>query len=515
MTVAARVLLVLIFGALAGGGAVAQEPGSVEAAGALTSARLSVSTPLGDGVLLLEGFRGQEAISSLFSFQLDLLAPDGRDVPFEAVLGKEFRVAITLADGSTRPFSGICSRFARSDRGSLTRYEAEIVPRAWLLTRTKDSRIFQEKSVPQILAQVLGGIPGHAFELRLQGTFQPRDFVVQYGETDFAFVSRLMEEEGIFYFFRHGTDGHTMVIANTPEGHPDLPVAVPYRRDTTIPRPGSIATWEKAQEVRSGKTTLRDYSFELPGQTLEGTATTQESVQVGQVVHSLGVAGNDRFEIYDYPGGYAERFDGVDPSGGERPAELAKIFEDARRTARLRMEEEAARSLSIRGTSTAPALVAGHRFALSMHPQADGPYVLTSVRHAARAASGGSMGVYGNAFTCIPSALPYRPPRTTPKPVIPGPQTAIVVGPPGEEIFTDKYGRVKVQFHWDRQGQRDGASSCWVRVASLHAGTESGFMVMPRVGWEVVVSFEDGDPDRPIIVGSVYNPERLPPAVPR
>ncbi|MGH9748324.1 MAG: type VI secretion system Vgr family protein, partial [Candidatus Polarisedimenticolia bacterium] len=498
MTVAARALFMLFLAALAGGGAVAQEPVGTEAAGVLASARLSVSTPLGEGVLLLEGFRGQEAISSLFAFELDLLAPDGRDIPFEAVLGKEFRVTIALADGSTRHFSGICSRFARSDRGSLTRYEAGIVPRFWLLTRRQDSRIFQEKSVPQILAQVLGGIPDHGFELRLQGTFQPRDFVVQYGETDFAFVSRLMEDEGIFYFFRHGADGHTMVIANTPQDHPDLPVAVPYRRDTTIPRPGSIATWEKAQEVRSGKYTLRDYNFELPGQTLEESATIQQSVQVGPVVHSLGVAGNDQFEIYDYPGGYAQRFDGVDPAGGERPAELAKIFEDARRTAGLRMQEEATRSLSIRGTSTAPVLAAGHRFSLSMHPEAAGSYVLTSVRHAARAAAGGSLGVYGNAFTCIPAALPYRPPGTTPKPVIPGPQTAIVVGPPGEELFTDKYGRVKVQFHWDRQGQRDGSSSCWVRVASLHAGTESGFTAIPRIGWEVVVSFEDGDPDRPI-----------------
>jgi len=308
--------------------------GSQEALVVEGPARLSVATPLGNDVLRLEGFSGTEAISELFSFKLDMYAPGAQEIPFEAVLGKEFRVTVTLPTGETRHFHGICNRFSAGDAGEVRRYQAEIVPRAWLLTRRQQSRIYQELSVPQIVARVLGGVPGLAFEMRLQGTFPARNYAVQYRETDWDFISRLMEDEGIFYFFKHGPDGHTMVIANTPEGHPDLPDPIPFRGTLTVPaRPNSIFTWEKSQEVRSGKVTLWDHHFETPGQTLEGSATIQGSVQAGQVVHRLDVAGNDQLEIYDYPGGYAERFDGIDPSGGERPEELQKLVEAARRAA--------------------------------------------------------------------------------------------------------------------------------------------------------------------------------------
>ena len=474
-------------------------------------ARLSVTTPLGSDVLLLDTFSGTEAISELFSFKLGMYAPGGQEIPFEAVLGKDFRVTVLLPTGETRYFHGICSRFSAGDTGDVRKYRAEIVPKAWLLTRRQQSRIFQELSVPQIVARVLGGVPGLAFETRLVGTFPARDYCVQYRETDWDFINRLMQDEGIYYFFKHGADGHTMVITDTPEGHPDLPDAVPFRGNLTVPaRPNSIYAWEKAQEIRSGKVTLRDHHFQTPDETLEGSATIQDSVQAGQVVHRLAVAGNDQLEIYDYPGGYADRFDGIDPGGGERPEELQKLFEAARRTAEIRMQEEAVKGLAIEGVGTAPALASGHAFTLSRHPTAAGKYVLTEVRHAARVVTSSGGADYHNTFTCIPQGLPYRPARTSPIPVIPGPQTAIVVGPPGQEIFTDKYGRVKVQFHWDRQGQKDANSSAWIRVAQPHADT--GSVVIPRVGWEVVVSFEDGDPDRPLILGRVYNPEPIRPA---
>jgi type VI secretion system secreted protein VgrG len=466
--------------------------------------RLSVATPLGEGVLRLAGFLGKEALSGLFSFELDLLSSSGQEIPFDAVLGKEFRVTVTLPSGEARHFHGICNRFSSGDDGDVRTYKAEIVPRAWYLTRRSQSRIYQELSVPQIVARVLGGVPGLAFETRLVGNFPARDYCVQYRETEWDFINRLMQDEGIYYFFKHGADGHTMVIANTPEGHPDLPDAVLFRSTLTVPaRPNSVYAWEKTQEIRSGQVTLRDHHFQTPGETLEGSATIQDSVQAGQVVHRLAVAGNDQLEIYDYPGGYADRFDGIDPGGGERPEELQKLFEAARRTAEMRMQEEAVKSLAIEGVGTAPGLASGHAFTLSRHPTAAGKYVLTEVRHAARVVTVAGGAEYHNTFTCIPQGLPYRPARTTPIPVIPGPQTAIVVGPPGQEIFTDKYGRVKVQFHWDRQGQKDADSSAWIRVAQPHADT--GSVVIPRVGWEVVVSFEDGDPDRPLILGRVYN----------
>jgi type VI secretion system secreted protein VgrG len=503
--------LILVVGAAAASDLVAATQDDLIVDG---PARLSLVTPLGEGVLRLVGFRGTESISELFSFELDLVAPGGQAVPFEMILGKELRVAVTLSGGETRYFHGLCSRFSQGDSGDATRYHAEIVPRFWLLTRRQQSRIFQELSVPQILARVLGGVPDLNVDMRLQGTFHARKYTVQYNETDYAFLRRLMVEEGIFFYFRHEAGGHTLVIANTPEGHPEIPEPVPFRTAFLIlGRPNSIYAWEKTQEIRSGKVTLWDHNFETPGQNHEGSAVIQESVQAGQVTHSLRVAGNDTLEVYDYPGYYAQRFDGIDPGGGERPEELLKIDPEARRTAEIRMQAEAAQSLAIQGVGTASMLTAGHRFTLARHSDASGPYVLTSVSHAAREVTSSGAAVYHNTFTCIPSALPYRPLKKGPKPVIPGTQTAVVVGPPGEEIFTDKYGRVKVQFNWDRQGQKDADSSCWIRV--LQPATGSGSVLIPRVGWEVVVSFEEGDPDRPIVLGRVYNPDSMPEIPPR
>ncbi|MEX2118232.1 MAG: type VI secretion system tip protein TssI/VgrG, partial [Pirellulales bacterium] len=274
--------------------------------------------------------------------------------------------------------------------------------------------------------------------------------------------------------------------------------------------------WEKVQELRSGKYTLWDHSFELPDQHLEAENTIQDSVSVGQVSHKLKVGGNDQLEIYDYPGEYAQRFDGVDRGGGEQPSEVEKIFEDNARTVGIRMQQEAVPSLVVRGSGACPQFVSGHKFTLERHFNADGEYVLTGVEHSANLSGdyrSGESGTcqYMNSFVCIPAGIPYRPLITTPKPTIHGTQTAVVVGPSGEEIFTDKYGRVKVQFRWDRQGTNDGNSSCWVRVATPWAGKQWGAIHIPRIGQEVVVAFEEGDPDQPIIVGSVYNAEQMPP----
>ncbi|HEV8337169.1 MAG TPA: type VI secretion system tip protein TssI/VgrG [Candidatus Polarisedimenticolia bacterium] len=504
----ARLSVALIILTLAAGAAAAMEIRQigVDASASDSGVVLSLSAPAGAESLVLEAFHGQEGISSLFSYQLDLVSASTASISASDLLGREIGISVTMPGGQTRYFHGICNRFSQGER---TRYQAEIVPRLWLLTRTRSTRIFQEMSVPDILATVLRETPGLAFTMQLQGTFHPRTYVVQYQESDFAFLSRLMEEEGIFYFFRHSAGGHTMVLANTPEGHPDLAGAFPYRC-AALDRPDTIADWDKIQEIRSGKTTLRDHEFELPGQTLEVSADIQDTVAAGQVLHRLTAGGADALKLYDYPGGYAKRFDGIDPGGAEGPDELTKIFEDGRRTVGIRMQEEAAQALVIRGVSTAAIFTPGHRFQLTRHFDGDGAYVLTSVQHSARAATDGSKGEYRNRFECIPAGLPFRPARKTPRPVVPGTQTAVVVGPPGEEIFTDKYGRVKVQFHWDREGRRDESSSCWVRVGALYAGTETGF-VLPRVGWEVVVAFLEGDPDQPIIVGSVYNPDHLPP----
>jgi type VI secretion system secreted protein VgrG len=479
---------------------------------------MTVTTPLGPDQLLLIGFSGHEAISQPFEFRLDLLAENTTHVPFELLLGQRVSIQLRVEHGTFRHFSGVCSRFSQGARdATFTHYSMEMVPQLWFLTKVAQSRIFQQKTVPEILAAVLGSLDV-VFEI--QGEFASRDYCVQYRETDFNFASRLMEEEGIFYFFRHGPNGHTMVVANTPQSFPDIPadprVTFEASYDEVIGE-NMILSWEKTQELRSGRYTLWDHSFEVPHKHLEAEAKIQDSVAVGNVRHKLNIGHNDRLELYDYPGEYAQRFDGVDPGGGERAGDVAKIFNDNKRTVGIRMQEEAAAGLQVQGTATCRRFLAGHRIVLENHFNANGRYILTGVRHEARhdyqyrSSSETPEFLYRNSFVCIPADLPYRPQRKTAKPVVQGTQTAVVVGPSGEEIFTDKYGRVKVQFHWDRQGKNDANSSCWVRVGTPWAGKNWGMIHIPRIGQEVIVDFQEGDPDQPIIIGSVYNADMMPP----
>jgi type VI secretion system secreted protein VgrG len=476
---------------------------------------MTVKSPLGEDVLLLAGFSGREGISQLFQFQLELVAEDPKKVSFDKLLGQPMTIELALPGDAKRHFNGVVYRMQETlSDGRYAYYQAEFVPQFWLLTRNVQSRIFQQLSVPDILKKVLDGLD---VTYEIQGTFHPRDFCVQYRESDFAFASRLMEEEGIYYFFKHTADGHTMVVANTPQSHPDLPEQsnILFAGAKGKESEYQIVSWEKVQELRSGKYTLFDHCFELPHKHLEAQKAIQESVKVGGVTHKLKVGRNDRLEIYDYPGGYAQRFDGIQPGGGDRAADIQKIFEDNKRTVELRMQEEGQRSLLIRGSSSCGNFASGHKFNLEGHGHGDGQYVLTTVQHSGTSGglfqSGGGHYHYHNSFTCTPLALPFRPARTTPRPFVHGAQTAVVVGPAGEEIFCDKYSRVKVQFHWDRDGKNDADSSCWCRVSTLWAGKQWGMIHIPRIGQEVIVDFLEGDPDQPIITGSVYNAEMMPP----
>ncbi len=466
------------------------------AGGAEPAATLSAA---GIDPLSIVRFEGREAISSLFHFEVDVAA--GASVDFQALLGKEITLTLPLPGGGSRHVSGICSRFSQ---GSVQRLE--IVPKLWLLTRSAGSRIFQDLSVPEILARLLGEaeIPYHS---NLVGDFPPRNYAVQRNETDFAFLSRLMEEEGIFYFFTHSAGSHELVLANSPQGHPDVANGATARWLGSSPRPEQgVRAWTKTQELRSGKTTLRDHTFQFPEEPFEVSALIQDAVAVGRITHHLRPPLAEALEVYDFPGGYAGRFDGVDAPSREA------ITSEGLRTAALRVEQEAARALVIHGAGNLGQFSSGHEFALAGHPDADGRYVITSVTHSAHVRPSRRGGFdYQNTFTCIPEGLAFRPARITPRPHLAGFETAIVTGPPGAETHTDAFGRVKVQFHGDRTGSRDESSSCWIRVGALHAGQENGFTVAPRVGAEVLVFFLGGNPDRPIIVGSVYNPDRPPP----
>jgi type VI secretion system secreted protein VgrG len=448
---------------------------------------LTATTPLGKDVLLLTAFTGQEELSRLFVYQLDFLS-EKHDLDAKDIVGKPVSWTVQPINGTPRHFSGIVSRFAAGGSGSrgLRAYRAEVVPWLWLLTRAADCRIFQKKTVPQVIQQVFKDLGFSDFKTDLKGSYPQSDYCVQYRETHFQFVSRLMEEEGIFYFFQHEAGKHTLILADHKGAYKDCPEKeVEYSNSGVTPR--KIHSWEHLYEFRTGKWAQTDYNFETPSTSL---LTNSKTV--------LKVPGIDKFEVFDYPGRYDKKADG-DP--------LTKV----------RMEEMEAGFDTVRGAGTCSTFTPGGKFTLAGHDfvaEKKG-YVITSISHSGRDDSyitgPGSKQTYDNSFTCIPDAVVYRPERRTPRPVVHGPQTAVVVGPKGEEIYTDKYGRVKVHFFWDRQGTKDENSSCWVRVAENWAGKNFGMVFNPRIGQEVVVDFLEGDPDRPIITGRVYNAEQMPP----
>lgn len=481
---------------------------------------LDLLTPLGKDVLLIRSIIGREAISQLYSFEIDAFAINEESVDFSKLIGQAVCVTVALKNDEKRCFHGIVKSLTRGARGfTATAYRMEIVPTLWLLTQRTQSRIFQQISIPDILKKVLAGLD---VDFEITGTFEPRDFCVQYRETDFAFASRLMEEEGIFYFFRHREDGHTLVVANSPQSHEELPCDNKLHFDEE--RGGFettdeiIYSWEKQQILKSGKVTLWDHCFELPHKSLDAQEMVDEDLQIGDVTHKLKLAGNDKLELYDFPGGYAQRFDGIAPGGGERSGDLQKIYDDNQRTTKIRMQQETIGAIQINAHTDSLHVCPGYKFDLDRHYSDNDTYVITSSSVAIPQRGA----YYGDGsdtegpppeiiFNCIPLKLPFLPHRITPRPTIYGTQTAVVTGPSGEEIFTDKYGRVKVQFFWDRDGKFDGNSSCWVRVASPWAGKQWGMIHIPRIGQEVIVAFEEGAPDQPVIVGSVYNSDQMPP----
>lgn len=468
---------------------------------------LFLETPLGKDALLLESFTGQEGLSQLFSYQLELLSENPK-VAFDSILGQKVSFGVNGPTGHDKRFvHGIVSSFTQLPSNlRLTRYRAEVVPQFWLFTRRANCRIFQGKSVDEILKLVLTGLDV-AYELT--GSFPKRDYCVQYRETDFAFVSRLMEEEGIFYFFKHTASAHKLVIANAPSAHSDIPGETHLHYDELAGGGRDeerISHWQKTQEIGAGKYSLRDYDYLSPSQNVRADRTVLPVVQVGKVSHKLQLPANTNLEVYDYPAGIA-RFH----QNGH-----ASLSGEMSSTVTTGMQEMDRSQFVVSGNSNVHWLTAGCKFNLDRHPHADGSYVLTRVVHVATEGGLYSQNfeipsLYSNSFECLPLALPYRPARETEKPHVWGCQTAVVVGPSGEEIYVDKHSRVKVQFHWDREGKKDANSSCWVRVASFWAGKNWGSIHIPRIGQEVIVDFLEGDPDQPIIIGSVYNAEQMPP----
>lgn len=446
--------------------------------------------PYSSDELKVVQIEGRESLSQPFLFLLNVVMEES-EPDFEAILGQAALLTIEGSEG-TRHVSGIVSRFEQSGEPTrLTQYRVEMVPKIWLLGLRHKSRIFQEMTVPDIIRKVLAdaGIPASEFQFKTKRKYAEREYCVQYRESELAFISRLMEEEGIYYWFEHTDKSHTMILGDATSAH------VPIAGDANLifhsatgeePEFEHVHKFRYAQEVRPGEVVLRDFDFKKPKLDLTADKAADRDTNL---------------QIYDYPGEY------VQPSEGKTLSEI-------------RLQEFQASRKVGEGESNCKRLLPGFKFTMEQHARKDlnREYLLTQVLHFGKqiqslkeAAGATQANEYHAEFKCIPSDIQFRPSCITPRPVIHGSQTAIVTGPPGEEIYPDEHGRVKVQFHWDREGKRDEKSSCWIRVSQTWAGPSWGAIIIPRIGQEVIVQFIEGDPDRPIITGTVYNGDNRPP----
>ncbi|HEY0712011.1 MAG TPA: type VI secretion system tip protein TssI/VgrG [Polyangia bacterium] len=449
-----------------------------------------VTSPLGPEALELRRMTGHEELGRASFFELELLSNDGT-IPLNKVLGKPMTVSLEVGEGTKRHFHGLVSRFSHvGNHGRYALYRATLRPWIWFLTRTANCRIFQKMTAPDVIKQVCKDHGFTDIEDALTGSYREWEYLVQYRETDFNFICRLLEQEGIYFYFKHEESVHKLVLADGYSAHQPAPGydEIPwFPPDARAERERDyIDTINVSQNVQTGTFVIDDYDFERPKADLLAKLAAPKEHDHAEL------------EVFDYPGEYVQGSDGE-----------AYV--------RTRLEGIQAQYEQVQGRGNARGLAVGALFSLTQYPREDqnreylvvaADYTLQNPEYESGSGSGVTFGV---SFTAIDSTVQYRTPAATPKPEVRGPQTAIVVGPKGEEIWTDKYGRVKVQFHWDRVGANNENSSCWVRVAQVWAGSKWGGIHIPRIGQEVIVDFLEGDPDRPIITGRVYNADNMPP----
>ncbi|MDQ2151064.1 type VI secretion system tip protein TssI/VgrG [Alcaligenaceae bacterium C4P045] len=449
-------------------------------------------TPLAADQLTFRAMQGHETLSQLFEFDIELLATT-HSLDFKQLLGNSITLEIQTSGEAPRFLDGQVARCVLIGRENATSrhyvYRVTVRPWLWYLTQTSDSKIFQGKNIPDVIREVLADYP-FVVDIQLSDTYREWEYCVQYQETDFAFISRLMEHEGIYYWFRHELGKHTLVLTDDVTRHPPLAgyeTVTYYGADRAVlPQEEHVSHWEVAEQLTPGAFVTNDYHFQTPDAMLESRR------------NNPGAYSNSAFEVYEWQGGYTNA-------------------SDAERYTRVRLEDLQCRHEQVSAACNVRGMAPGHLFTLRNHPRLaeNREYLIVSARYSIREGgySSGSNGgmAFDVAFTVLPTRLQFRPPRHTPVPRTHGPQTARVVGKQGEEIYTDQYGRVKVQFHWDRYGRRNENSSCWVRVSSPWASGGFGGIQLPRVGDEVVVDFVGGQPDRPLIIGRVYNAGNMPP----
>ena len=462
---------------------------------------LDIETPLGRNALLLTDFSGSEHLSRLSEFRVQLKSKRP-DIMGEQMLGQNVTIRLELANNpaGSRYFNGYVTRWGgvteivdsvqgqKQTKAYL--YDASVHPWLWFLTRQANSRIFQNKTVPEIVKEVFTAHGGLAsFEQKLNRTYFEWTYCCQYRETDFNFVSRLLEQEGIYYYFRHDNGKHTLVLADSSAHHTAFPGYETLRFDQEDRSEiEAIGSWNAQYDIQPGKYVVDDYNPTTPRTSLVNSAQKKREHPYAS------------FEFFDYPA----EFDTAD---------------EGRQYASTRLEELQAQYHTFAGGGNVRGFQAGRVFELQRHPVEayNAKHLIIGVSYAGSSnpdSSGGEAASFSSHIQAIPANQQYRPPRTTPKPLIQGAQTATVVGPSGEEIYTDDkehMGCVKVQFRWDRYGKADENSSCWIRVATSWAGNGYGAMAIPRIGQDVVVTFLEGDPDWPIITGSVYNGVNKPP----
>jgi type VI secretion system secreted protein VgrG len=449
--------------------------------------------PPGDAKLSFLSMEGSEELSRLYEYSVIAVARPDAVLTFEKLLGKPAQVKVEAKGKPARFHHGLVTAMSyEGPIGDNLAYRLTLRPWLWLATRAANVRIFQPMTVPDILKKVFQPYGGLT-ELHLTGTYRKREYCVQYRESDFNFASRLMEEEGIYYWFVHADGKHTMVLADNPSAPKPLQGLAQLSFRDINPVAECVTRWRWSEQIQTNEVMLRDHSFMLPTQTFEKEAKVKRT-------HD-----HVPLKAYDYPAGLATYPE--DP--GTLPTESEAL-------AKVRAEEQQARYALVDGDTNSVNLCTGARFKLTDRKQGqDGEYIVLSTRLRMRYAGyeGGASGQSEHhcQFAAFSSKIPFRPARISPKPTVAGPQTATVVGKSGEEIHVDKYGRVKLQFHWDRDGKKDEKSSCYVRVAQPSAGKGWGMVFLPRVGQEVVVDFLEGDPDQPLVTGRVYNADNMPP----